>query len=186
MEGTGQRVGDGFILRFERDLDHPIEKVWAALTERDQIAKWLAGTGSDIELRVGGRVYFTGEGSGFKNDAKVIAVEAPHILEYEWKTKEWDAGTLRFELTPTGAGTRLVFVHHQERVDPEVERKIREQYDWPPDMHDPLPRTLAGWHEILDHLGLVLDGEAVGPVSTAEHRHGRWKELHERYIKTVS
>ena len=32
--------GDGWDLVFVRDLRHPLEKVWAALTEPDQLREW--------------------------------------------------------------------------------------------------------------------------------------------------
>ena len=41
-------------LRFERDLNHPIDRVWAAITEPHEIEAWLAR--AEIDLREGGRV----------------------------------------------------------------------------------------------------------------------------------
>jgi uncharacterized protein YndB with AHSA1/START domain len=46
MEGTVQQVDGRYVLRFERRLNHPVEKVWAALTESDRLAEWLAACGS--------------------------------------------------------------------------------------------------------------------------------------------
>lgn len=57
MDGTVHEVEGQYELRFERRLKHPVEKVWAALTDPERRAEWLApGT---IELRPGGRAELT-------------------------------------------------------------------------------------------------------------------------------
>ena len=50
--GTVHKRADGYQLRFERQLHHPVEKVWAALTDPAQLAQWLAP--GEIELTLGG------------------------------------------------------------------------------------------------------------------------------------
>jgi uncharacterized protein YndB with AHSA1/START domain len=52
--GTIEEAGDKHILRYERRLDHPVERVWAALTEPEQLAGWLAAA-DELELVEGGR-----------------------------------------------------------------------------------------------------------------------------------
>ena len=57
MDGTVHEVEGQYELRFERHLKHPVEKVWAALTDPERRAEWLdPGT---IELRPGGRAELT-------------------------------------------------------------------------------------------------------------------------------
>lgn len=34
-DGSVERIGDKRVLRFQRRLEHPVERVWAAITERD-------------------------------------------------------------------------------------------------------------------------------------------------------
>jgi uncharacterized protein YndB with AHSA1/START domain len=53
--GTIEEAGDKYVLRYERYLDHPVERVWAALTEPDQLAGWLAAA-DELELAEGGRI----------------------------------------------------------------------------------------------------------------------------------
>ena len=53
MTGFGTLLESG-VVRFERLLPGPIERVWADLTEPEKRARWLAG--GEMELRVGGRV----------------------------------------------------------------------------------------------------------------------------------
>ena len=53
-DGTLTVSGDVALIEFERRLDHPVEAVWAALTEPDQLEAWL-GPGA-IDPHEGGRV----------------------------------------------------------------------------------------------------------------------------------
>lgn len=53
--GTIEEAGDKHILRYERRLDHPVERVWAALTEPEQLAGWLAAA-DELGLVEGGGV----------------------------------------------------------------------------------------------------------------------------------
>ena len=53
--GTMETTADGrYILRYERRLRHPVEKVWAALTEPDRMEEWWARA-AVLELAEGGR-----------------------------------------------------------------------------------------------------------------------------------
>jgi uncharacterized protein YndB with AHSA1/START domain len=56
-DGTLETRDGVHALRFERHLAHPIEKVWAALTEPDRMAEWLAA--AEVDLVEGGRVRLT-------------------------------------------------------------------------------------------------------------------------------
>ena len=41
--GTIETVDDGrYVLRYERQLRHPVEKVWEALTDPAQVEEWWA------------------------------------------------------------------------------------------------------------------------------------------------
>ena len=53
MSHYGERI-DETTVRFERLLPGPIDRVWAARTDGDPRATWLAGGSTD--LRVGGKV----------------------------------------------------------------------------------------------------------------------------------
>jgi len=39
--GTLQKGEDGYLVRFERLLNHPIEEVWEAITHPDKLEKWV-------------------------------------------------------------------------------------------------------------------------------------------------
>ena len=154
--GTVHTHADGYQLRFERHLHHPVEKVWTALTNPAQLTQWLAP--GELELALGGRVYlaFT-DGEGVI-DGRVTAIAPPQLLEFTWTDKGNDLGFVRWELTAEDGGTRLVLTH----TVPEAARAFG------------LP-ALAGWHSLLDRLAALLDDQPFAP--------DRWQELHDDYAR---
>jgi uncharacterized protein YndB with AHSA1/START domain len=83
-------IPGGFEPRFERSLRHPIERVWTALTDSEQIGTWLAP--GKIELRLGGRVSLAFTNSPAVIESTVTALEPPRLLEYHWITEDGDSG----------------------------------------------------------------------------------------------
>lgn len=45
MNGTLETVDDRHTLRFERHLDHPVERVWRAITDPDELRHWFPPAG---------------------------------------------------------------------------------------------------------------------------------------------
>jgi uncharacterized protein YndB with AHSA1/START domain len=170
-DGKLDRVGEGFVITFEREIAHPIETVWAAITESTRLDDWLSADPSEIELHVGGRVRL-----GNEVESTVLALDPPRLIEYGWKSKDWDGGTVRWELEPNGDGTRLVLIHNNPVLDAEG---VRAQREFVENWTDPYSPTLAGWHTILDHLAGWLDGTASGTVMGQTSPH--WEKLHEHY-----
>jgi uncharacterized protein YndB with AHSA1/START domain len=182
-DGTVKAVGDEYQLRFERDLPHPVEKVWAFLTEPDKLKTWLAD--GEIDLRVGGRVFLEGDNI----DSHVTALEPGRVLAFGWKTADWDGGIIRFELEPTSDGTRLNFTHDMSKLSDEAKRELMDKIEVP-EGWDQLPSTLAGWHSIFDRLGKALDGSAQR--SSLDWREAgkdaldEWRALNEHYKKVLA
>jgi uncharacterized protein YndB with AHSA1/START domain len=152
--GTVHERADGYQLRFERYLLHPVEKVWAAMTNPAQLAQWLAP--GEFELTLGGRVYLTFTDGNGVVDGQVTAITPPRLLEFTWTDKGNDLGYVRWELTAEDGATRLVLTH----TVPESAREFG------------LP-ALAGWHSLLEKLATLLDGQPFG--------RDRWQELHDHY-----
>jgi uncharacterized protein YndB with AHSA1/START domain len=157
-DGTVHERADGYQLRFERRLRHPVEKVWSALTNPSQLAQWFAP--GEIELTLGGKVYlaFT-DGDGVV-DGRVTAIEPPRVLEFTWTDEGNDLGFVRWELSAEESGTRLVLTH----TLPETARAAG------------LP-SLAGWHSLLEKLEVLLNGLPVSSVPD------RWQEFHDQYAR---
>jgi len=157
-DGTVHERADGYQLRFERHLLHPVEKVWDALTDPAQLAQWLAP--GEIELTLGGRVYLAFTDGAGVIDGRVTAIAPPRLLEFSWTDEGNDLGFVHWELVADDGGTRLVLTH----TLPESARAFG------------LP-ALAGWHSLLEKLATLLDGE---PMSFAQDR---WQELHDHYAQ---
>ena len=96
----------------ERNVAHPPQKVWRALTEGSLVAKWLMP--GDFRAEVGHR--FTLRTDPVPNwngvtEGEVLIVEPPRRLVYRWRTLG-TAGdglttTVSWTLTPTPTGTLL-------------------------------------------------------------------------------
>ena len=156
--GTVHTRADGYQLRFERHLLHPVERVWNALTNPAQRAQWLAP--GELELTLGGRVSLAFTDGDGVIDGRVTAITPPRLLEFTWTDQDNDFGFVRWELVADDGGTRLVLTH----TVPEAARGFG------------LP-MLAGWHSLLDQLAALLDGQPL--PSSGE----RWQELHDHYAR---
>jgi uncharacterized protein YndB with AHSA1/START domain len=93
----------------EREIPHPPEKIWRALTQPHLIAEWLMQ--NDFKPAVGHRFNLRG-GWGGVLDCKVLAVEPNKMLSYSWNFAHDDAAynlqsVVTFTLTPTSMGTHL-------------------------------------------------------------------------------
>ncbi|MGW6276447.1 SRPBCC family protein [Kribbella sp. NPDC055071] len=94
------------VLRMRRELRHPAEKVWRAITDPSQLAGWFPAT-VELDLRLDGPVKFTFEhdpGAPIAEQASGVirAYEPPRLLEYTWGVE-----VLRWELEPTSDGCTL-------------------------------------------------------------------------------
>jgi uncharacterized protein YndB with AHSA1/START domain len=103
-------------VRLEEVLPHPVERVWAALTEAASISDWLMIT-TDFRAEVGARFRLkTGNlaPSGWV-EAEVVDLDPPRRMTWAWSVGDGNEPTLvTFELTPDGSGTRLSFTHTGE------------------------------------------------------------------------
>ncbi|WP_105426167.1 SRPBCC family protein [Neorhizobium tomejilense] len=93
----------------EREITHPAEKVWRALTQQHLIEEWLMK--NDFQPVVGHRFKLRGEWGGVL-DCEVLAVELHRKLSYTWDHAHEDAAydlrsVVTLTLTPTSTGTHL-------------------------------------------------------------------------------
>ena len=156
------------VLRFERVLRHPAERVWAALIDPDEQFRWHP-TPAKFESRPGGTATYLEGGDVPEFDAGVITdYEPPRLLAYTWGEDH-----LRWELRPHDDGCALVLTHtFDDRLK--------------------AARDAAGWHMCLDALDGWLsgsetelgrtfarrrDGEAHGPDTSPPE----WRELNSAY-----
>ena len=91
-------------------LQAPIERVWTALTDVDQMNVWYFPQLKAFEPRVGFRTEFllTNDGRDFTHQWVVSEVSAPNRISYLWTLKEWEGlSMVTFELETHGAYTLL-------------------------------------------------------------------------------
>ena len=107
-------------LRLTRYYGAAPEDVWAALTEPDSLARWLAAP-VEIELRSGG-AFRLRLAEGETMDGRVRSVDPPRTLEVDWRRGAEEPSIIRFELSSDGDGTVLVLDHRR------IEAKMGMRY----------------------------------------------------------
>jgi uncharacterized protein YndB with AHSA1/START domain len=126
----------------EREMPHPPEKLWRALTQPHLIAEWLMK--NDFSPVVGHRFNLRGEWGGVL-DCEVLIVEPNKELAYSWNHAHDDPAfslqsVVTFTLTPTAAGTRLRM----------------EQAGFRPDQRQAFGGANAGWQQMFAKLEQVV------------------------------
>ncbi|WP_455273945.1 SRPBCC family protein [Rhizobium herbae] len=128
----------------EREIAHPPEKLWRALTQPHLISEWLMK--NDFSPVVGHQFNLRGEWGGVL-DCEVLIVEPQRTLSYTWIFKHDDPAfdlnsVVTFSLSPTAKGTHLRM----------------EQSGFRPDQRQAYGGAKAGWPEFLAKLEQVLAG----------------------------
>ena len=129
----------------ERELPHPPEKIWRALTTSALIADWLMP--NDFAPEPGRKFAFRTQPMPHWDgviDGEVLTVEPPSRLAYRWDAGADPAHGLRtvvtFTLTPVAGGTRLRM----------------EQAGFRPGQENNLKGARFGWERMLGGLERVL------------------------------
>jgi uncharacterized protein YndB with AHSA1/START domain len=154
--GTYEKVDGRPVVRFERTFPHPVDAVWAAVTEPAQLEEWFPTTVDLSALEVGAPIVFR-----FAEDAyppmtgEVLEVEADRRFAFSWGDDR-----LTFELEPRDAGEscRLIFTVVL-------------------DSEDKAARDGAGWEQCLDALALVAAGGVVHRPLPPQ----AWRSYYEEY-----
>ncbi|HEX3874002.1 MAG TPA: SRPBCC family protein, partial [Solirubrobacteraceae bacterium] len=151
--------GDRWTLVFVRELGHSPDKVWAALTDPDQLVGWAPFT-ADRDLGSPGEATLTMLDAGDAGDlppAAVIQAARPRLLEYTW-----GGDRFRWELAPTASGTRLTLRHTVS--DRSMAAKVA-----------------AGWHLCVLVADRLLDGAPIGPIRGQNAMNYGWENLRAAY-----
>ena len=161
---AGARVrkdGEKWTLVLVRELRHSPDKVWQALTDPAQLREWapfdadanLGATGRTVKLST------VGAPTPQVSETRVTRAEAPRLLEYNWGGQD-----IRWELEPSGAGTRLTLWHN-------IARNF-------------IAMGAAGWHICFDVLDRLLDDQPIGRmVGVGLMKFDGWQRLHAEYAR---
>ena len=159
LEADGER----WTLIFIRELRQAPGAVWAALTDPDELDQWAPFAAvSDLgKLGETTLVMIDGE-QRVDLPVTVLRAEPPALLEYTWGDD-----LLRWELAPSGGGTRLTLRH--TLADRSMDAKVA-----------------AGWHLCVGVMQQLLDGTPVGVIrGQAAMAHG-WAELSAAYADALN
>jgi len=155
-----RKDGEKWTLILVRELRHPPQKVWKALTDPASLREWapfdadgnLGTTGSTVKLTAVGAPTLQ------VSETRVTRAEAPKLLEYNWGSQN-----LRWELEASGSGTRLTLWHN-------IDRRF-------------ISMGAAGWHICLDVLDRLVGGSPIGRIVAGEAMKFGWPRLNAEYAQ---
>ena len=151
MKDLGKLLKDeqGYGIVLERVYNHPVERVWDALTDPAKMTIWFLK--AEWDFRPGGRIAFT-----FPDEAKTrtygtfTAIEPLRLMEFIWHNDDGQPDELaRWELFDQGSKTRLVLTY--TRVQENMATSVS-----------------TGWHIVLNDFGNFLDGKRQVSPSTGQ------------------
>ncbi|GAA1700598.1 SRPBCC family protein [Kribbella yunnanensis] len=139
------------VLRMERQLRHPPEKVWRALTDPAELIHWFPAS-VQLEPRIGSRVEYQMDGEP-GGDGQVLEFDPARVFAITWSGE-----VLRWELLPTDDGCLLVLTHTF-------------------DDHFGAASFASGWTLCLDALDQRLLGKPTDIAPDTGELHDRFLEL---------
>jgi uncharacterized protein YndB with AHSA1/START domain len=150
-----RKDGEKWTLILGRELRHPPEKVWQALTDPAHLREWAPFEVDGSLGTAGNTVNFTWVGAATPQETTVTRAEAPKVLEYH---------DIRWELETFGSGTRLTLWHN-------IDRRF-------------ISMGAAGWHICLDVLDHLLSGTPISRIVGGDAmKFGGWQRLNAEYAK---
>ena len=154
-----QKEGDKWTLVLVRQLRHPPEKVWQALTDPAHLREWAPFVVDGSLGTVGATVKLSWVGAPTPLETTVTRADAPKLLEYNWGGQD-----IRWELEPLAGGTRLTLWHN-------IDRRF-------------IAMGAAGWHICFDVLDRFLGGTPIGRIVAGDAmKFGGWQRLNAEYAK---
>jgi uncharacterized protein YndB with AHSA1/START domain len=137
-----KKEGDTWTLILVRNLRHPPEKVWLALTDPTHLRAWAPYDADGTLAKAGAKVKLTTVGAPqlHVTETTVARADAPKTLEFDWGGHE-----IRWELEAVAGGTRLTLWSNIDRR-------------W-------IAMGAAGWHICLDVLDHLLAGDPIGRLA---------------------
>ena len=161
---SGARVhkdGEKWTLVLVRELRHPPQVVWEAITDPAHLREWAPFDADGSLGKAGSKVKLTTVGAPALHvtETTVTRADAPRLLEYNWGGFD-----MRWELEAQGGGgTRMTLWSNIDR------RYISMG---------------AGWHICFDVLEHMLDGAPLGRIVGPDAmKVGGWQRLNSEYAK---
>lgn len=143
-------------VHFEHIYEHSIERVWAAVVDPAELARWFPSA-VEMEPRTGGRISFSQDPHSEPTTGRILAFDPPRHLAFTWAGDE-----LHFHLAAAGPGRcRFTLTNVLEA-------------------RDTAARNAAGWSVCLDELSKHLTGTpSNGPHSESA---SPWRAVYDDYL----
>ena len=100
-------------------LPAPVEEVWEAVSEPDELEAWLADD-VELELEEGGALEVSWD-DGSRRSGTIERVEAPERLSWRW-AEDGDATLVEIALEPVEGGTLIRVSEHALPAGPVASR----------------------------------------------------------------
>jgi uncharacterized protein YndB with AHSA1/START domain len=162
MYGAYETIENRPALRFERRLSHPVEVVWRAITESDELEHWFPSRVEVDELRPGAEMTFRFESMPLKDEPMTMSGQVTEFQPPRLFAFTWGEDHLRFELAPVADSDDACLLRLTVLLDAQ----------------DKAARDGAGWHVCLDRLEARLDGS--GESGAGEDWRGLYAEYQRR------
>ena len=131
-------------IEITKRIDAAPERVFAALTEADELPRWFASS-AESDPRTGGnyvlRFEFDDESKNHTYAGRYEEVVPTEVVRYPWNGRFGET-TVEFLVRPAGRGTELTLIHSGWTEAAEETRKLHEQ----------------GWGFFLDNLERYVTG----------------------------
>ena len=160
QKDRGPNGEEKWTLVLVRELHHPPEKVWEALTDPAHLREWAPFEADGSLGTVGSTVKLTTVKApkAQVSATTVMRAEAPNVLEYNWGGND-----IRWELEAVGGGTRLTLWHN-------IDRRF-------------ISMGAAGWHICFDVLDHLLSGTPLGRIVGPDALKFGWQRLNAEYAQ---
>lgn len=143
-----------FTVRRTITIAAPIEKVWAAITEAEHIARWFGQTAVLDKVAVGAGGVFSFEGYG-AFPVLIEELDPPRMIAYRWSNDD-ARGTQPAEVDPAHS---TVFRFTLEALDGGTQLTVVETgFDATSDPAFNMESHRQGWDSELDELVVYLEG----------------------------
>lgn len=95
-------------------VNAPVEKVWNALTEKEEMKKWYFDI-SDFELKEGNafNFYEPGEERKYHHHCEIVEIIPQKKLKHSWMYPDIskEKTLVKWELSPENGGTKITLTH---------------------------------------------------------------------------
>ncbi len=121
---------NGIVATAEIDIEAPVDRVWSALVDPDQIEKYMFGSRVETDWQVGSPIVWAGEydGKPYEDKGEVLAVDEPtrlSVSHFSPLSGQDDVPenyhTLVYSLAANGDGTHLELSQDNNGSEEEAE-----------------------------------------------------------------